>query len=244
MVPHCTRAAWLALCIAVALVGRCLAGELADFNTAVEQASVPYRAALEQLNGGDGNAARADLEKMNTAWSALVGRFGAHPPDAFDGNDLYEPTLADVGKRITAALAMIKARQLDAARGEIGPVRAKLSQMRRASGIVVLPDCILTANNALDALATYKDKPPDWSKSETRFDVAAKATIYQHELQRCDAMASSDLRADPQFRRLIDGALAGLALVPTAINTRDTDLLSRIITELRSFDTQLAIRYG
>ncbi len=244
MLLHCTRALLLALCLIPCRMAWASAGELADFNAAVEQAAVPYRTALEQLNAGDGNAARAEVERMGAAWTALVNRFGDHRPDAFDGNPLYASTLSDVGARINDALAMIKARRLDAARATLLGVRSELSQMRAASGIVVLADCILSANMALDALAAYKDKPPDWSKSETRFDVAGKAMIYSHELKRCDAMASPELRADAQFRRLVDGALAGLALVRTAINTRDTDLLWRILTELRSFDSQLALRYG
>ena len=43
---------------------------------------------------------------------------------------------------------------------------------------------------------------------------------------------------------LIDGALASLAQVPKAIETRDADLLHRLLIELRSFDNLLAFRYG
>jgi hypothetical protein len=245
MLLQCTRAALLALCLITGCrAGGCFAGELADFNAAVEQASIPLRAALEQLNAGDTGAARTEVERMRAAWATLVDRFGARPPDAFDGNELYATTLTDVSTRIANALKAIKAHRFDEARATLLGIRTALSQMRRASGIVVLADCILDANAALEAFAAYKDKPPDWSKTETRFDVAAKATIYRYELQRCDTMASGELRADPQFRRLIDGALAGLALVPTAINTRDSELLGRIVAELHSFDSQLTMRFG
>ena len=63
-------------------------------------------------------------------------------------------------------------------------------------------------------------------------------------LDRCDGMASAALRQSPEFRRLIDGAKAGLALIPKAIASRDSDLLHRILIELRSFDTLLALRFG
>jgi hypothetical protein len=243
MLLHCTRAALVGLCLIAGCVGRSSAGELADFNAAVEHASVPYRLALDQLSGGDGNAALSDVERMRVEWSSIVERFAARPPDAFDGNELYAATLADVATRITAAQTMIKTRRLDPARTTLAAIRVELSQMRRASGLFVLADCILAATTALEPLAAYKDKA-DWSKSETRFDVAAKATIYMHELERCDAMAPPALRADPQFRRPIDGAFAGLALVPTAIKTRDSELLGHIVAELRAFDTQLVSRYG
>ena len=63
-------------------------------------------------------------------------------------------------------------------------------------------------------------------------------------LRRCDGMASADVRNQPEFRRLIDGAIASLALVPKAVRERDGDLLHRLLIELRSFDNLLAFRYG
>jgi len=124
------------------------------------------------------------------------------------------------------------------------PIRAALSQMRRTSGIFVLADCVLDASTALDAFYAYRDNPPDLSKSETRFDVASKSAAYRQELTRCEGMTPGQVRADPQFSRLIEGAYAGLDLVQKAINTRDIDMLTRILNELRSFDNMLTSRFG
>jgi hypothetical protein len=63
-------------------------------------------------------------------------------------------------------------------------------------------------------------------------------------LDRCDGIASEAVRQAPEFRRLIDGAKAGLALIAQAIATRDGDLLHRVLIELRSFDNLLALRFG
>jgi hypothetical protein len=63
-------------------------------------------------------------------------------------------------------------------------------------------------------------------------------------LQRCDGMAPTGIRNHPEFRRLIDGALASLAQMPNAAATRDRDLMHRLLIELRSFDNLLAFRYG
>ena len=81
-----------------------------------------------------------------------------------------------------------------------------------------------------------------WSAFEQRF--AGKAAIYGYELKRCDGIAAEPVRSEAEFRRLIDGALASLALVPKAIATRDADLLHRVLIELRSFDNLLAFRFG
>jgi len=63
-------------------------------------------------------------------------------------------------------------------------------------------------------------------------------------LARCDDIASDVVRKEPEFRRLIDGALAGLAFIPQQSPPRDTNLLHRVFGELRSFDNLLAFRFG
>jgi hypothetical protein len=63
-------------------------------------------------------------------------------------------------------------------------------------------------------------------------------------LDRCDATASDAVRKEPEFRRLVDGAKAGLARIPQAVKDRDTALLRRVLIELRAFDNLLAFRFG
>src|SRR2546423_337538 len=63
-------------------------------------------------------------------------------------------------------------------------------------------------------------------------------------VQRCDGLASADTRKDPEFRRLIDGTIASLRFVPKAIETRDSELVHRLIGELRAFDNLLVFRFG
>ena len=103
--------------------------------------------------------------------------------------------------------------------------------------MTVLADCVLDANVAMDALFAHEAKP-DWDS------VAAGSESYRATLQRCDGMAPPAIRNHAEFRRLIDGALAGLAQMPKAVETRDSDLLHRLLIELRSFDNLLAFRYG
>ena len=110
--------------------------------------------------------------------------------------------------------------------------------------MVVLADCVRDANTALKALMTYNDTAPDWSKPATRFGIASTSEIYGHELDRCDALAGEPVHSSLEFRRAIDGAKAGLALIPKAVATRDTELLHKILIELRSFNNLLALTFG
>ena len=221
-----------------------MAGDLADFNAAVESAAAHNRVAIGYLRTGNTDLASLEIDRVREAWGQLTQRFAGKRPDAFDGNPLYA-TIWTVGSaHLVGADLMLKTGRADAAAGALNALRGDLYALRKASGIVVLADCVRDANAAADALLVYDDAALDWSKPETRFAIAARASIYGYLLARCDCIASDAVRREPEFRRLIDGALAGLAFIPTAIATRDTNLLHRVFGELRSFDNLLAFRFG
>lgn len=221
-----------------------LAGDLTDFNTAVEAASAHNRVALGYLRTGNTDLASLEIDRLRQSWRALTERFAGKRPDAFDGNPLYGALFTTGSARLVAADLMLNSGRPEAASQSLVALRTDLYEMRKASGVVVLADCVRDANAAMDALMVYNDRALDWSKSQTRNGIASTAAIYGHELARCDAIASESVRKSPEFRRLIDGAKAGLSLIQKAIATRDGDLLHRILIELRSFDNLLAFRFG
>jgi hypothetical protein len=235
------RAAMLAVSL---LAGAARADDLADFHAAVENVAAHNRVALGYLRTENADLAAIELERMREAWGALASRFAQTPPAQLQGNPLYAATFVDVPIRIDAALMMVDAGHLGPARDSLLAVRNAISTLRRTSRIEVLADCVLDANAAMDALIAYRDSPPDWTIAGTGEDVAAKARAYAGVIRRCDGMASASIRQSEEFRRLIDGALASIALVPEAVSSRDNALLHRILIELRSFDNLLAFRFG
>src|SRR5262249_31323560 len=131
----------------------------------------------------------------------------------------------------------------DIARNALQAICEEIAAVRRASGVEVLADCVLDANAAMDALFVHRDSP-DRGQPATASDIAAQADGHGAAEQRCGGMAGASLRADAEFRRLVDGVATSLAFVPQAIAARDGDVLHRVIVELRSFDNLLAFRYG
>jgi hypothetical protein len=220
------------------------AGDLADFNAAVEDAASHNRVAIGYLHNGNIDLASLELDRLRDAWNAVTTRFSGKRPDAFDGNALYGTTMVDVGVRLVTADMMLKSGRADAASQALTAIRDELYQLRKSAGIVVLADCVKDANSVAEELMVYDDKDLDWTKSQTRYGIANKASIYGYVLDRCDGIAGATVHDSPEFRRLVDGARAGLDLIPKAIATRDTNLLHRILIELRSFDNLLAFRFG
>lgn len=243
MLVSFARAAFLGFALIAGTVGAC-AGDLADFNAAVEKTAAHNRVAIGYLRTGNTDLASLELDRLRQAWDNLSERFSGKRPDAFDGNALYGTTFVNISARLVGADMMLKSGRPDAASQSLKAIRGDLYDLRKASGIVVLADCVRDANAAADAIMVYNDSALDWSKPATRFGIANKASIYGYVLERCDGIADATVQNSPEFRRLVDGAKAGLALIPMAIATRDTNLLHRILIELRSFDNLLAFRFG
>ena len=226
------------------MAGPALAGELADFNAAVEAVESHNRVAIGYLRTGNVDLASLEIERLRAAWEKLGERFNGKRPMMFNNNTYYVVAMTDIATRLVTADLMLNTSHIDVTRQALLAIRNDLYKLRKSAGIVVLADCIYDANNAMDTLMGYNDRDLDWSNAETRAGISGNAASYGSALDRCDAMADPSVRQMPEFRRLIDGAKASLALIPKAIATRDTDLLHRVLIELRSFDNLLAFRFG
>lgn len=240
---------WLARIayLAAVLLGGALAAwadELADFNAAIESASAHNRVAIGYLRTGNEDLASLEIDRLRDAWIRLTERFSGNRPDVFASNPLYGRLFTGVSARLVGADLMLKTGRLDAARNALDAIRGDLYELRKASGVVVLADCVRDANTAMDALMIYNDRALEWNKPDTAAAIDSAASSYGSILDRCNDLASEVIRKTPEFRRLVDGAKASLLLIPKAVAARDTDLLHRVLIELRSFDNLLAFRFG
>ncbi len=224
--------------------GLAVADDLAEFNAGVEKAESHNRVAIGYLRTGNVDLAWIETDRLREAWATLRQKLAGKRPHVFDNNSHYVVAMTDIATRLITADMMLKAGHPDVARESLEAIRGDLYDLRKSAGVAVLPDCIRDANTAMDALMVYDDRALDWTKSETRDGVASKASSYAAILDRCDGMANDAVRKAPEFRRLIDGAKASLTFIPKAIATRDSNLLHRVLIELRSFDNLLAFRYG
>jgi hypothetical protein len=232
LLKHAVRMAAALALACLATVAR--ADDLEDFNRAVEAAMSHHRVASGYLRTGNIDLAALEIDNLREAW----GKVSALPrPDAFRDAERYNATMLKIAAALIGTTLVLNMGHADVAREALDTIRKQLSELRRQSGVAVLADCVLDANVAMDALFAL-DRSKDWES------VTAGADSYRATLQRCDGMAAPGLRSHADFRRLIDGALASLAQIPKAAETRDADLLHRLLIELRSFDHLLAFRYG
>jgi len=219
------------------------ADDVSSFHAAVEEVASHNRAVISYLRTENVDLAVTELDRLRAAFGDLVARLRT-PPEPLLGNPLYLETMVDGQMRIITASMMIDMGRLDLACESLQALRKALSDLRRAGKIEVLADCVLDANTAMEALTAFRDTAPDLAAPATAADLAAKAKAYADTLRRCETMAPPEVRDSAEFRRLFDGAQASLALVPKAVETRDPDLLYRVLIELISFDNLIAFRFG
>jgi hypothetical protein len=216
------------------------ADDLADFNAAVEAAMSHHRTALGYLRTGNIDLAVRELEGLREAW----GKVSTLPrPAVFRDKERYTGTLLEIAAHLVGTSLVLNMGRPDVARESLEKVRKSLSDLRRENGVTMLADCVLDANTAMDVLFALDGKLESWDAASVA-DLRARSDAYGSTLQRCDSMAPPAIRRHAEFRRLIDGAIASLAQFPKAVETRDRDLLHRLLIELRSFDNLLAFRYG
>jgi hypothetical protein len=241
----CRRCGLLAVLAAFVLAPLpATADDLADFNAAVERAAAHNRVALGYLRTQTFDLASYELVRMKDAWGDLTGQFGGSPPAKLRDSPHYTEVLVDVPTRIVTAMIMLDLGRAEIAANSLQAIRLELSNMRRESGIEILADCVLDYSAVLAVFVAYDDAPPDFARPEMAAELSARAGAIEKVATHCDALAGDAVRMRPEFRRLIDGTFASLAFVPKVIETRDNELLHRLIGELRAFDNLLAFRYG
>ena len=216
------------------------ADELSDFNAAAERAASHQRVAIAYLRTGNVDLAALEIDRLRQAWAAVAS---VKRPAALNRDpQLYTTTMVDIATRLVGVSIMMDSGRPENARQGLQAIRAQLTALRKANGVEVLADCIADANATMDQLMAFNDSTLDWGKQADA--VAQLGAAYRAQIDRCDAMAEASVRAAPEFRRLVDGLRNSLSQFPKAIAERDSDLLRRLLVEMRSFDNLLAFRYG
>lgn len=220
------------------------AGQLEDFNAAVERASAHNRVALGYLRTGNTDLASLEIDRARRAWRNFVGSFAARRPPIFKDVTRYTTVLTDVSTRLVTADMMITMGRPDVAAQALNAIRIEIANLRQSVGVDVLADCILRANAIMEALTKYDKDGLDLAAATTRKGLGEEAAHYDGQLRHCDDIAPDDVRAQSTFRRLIDDAKKSLALIPEAITQKDSGRIHRILDELRAIDNLLAFRFG
>lgn len=229
----------VALCLVFPPVPPTKAQDGPKVRATLEQVQAHRRVALGYLQTGNADLALVELDRLNDLAKLLSeGRLWIQMEPALAA--AFAGAQATVEQSIKAA----ESGDLDRARDLLIEGSGRLDAWRREVGLTLFSDCIAEAGSAYEALDTYRRHRPDLSDPAIRLRIDEAAAATEQALARCDAEAPPILRAEPEFRRLMDGFVASLKIVSDAVAKQDGDYLYRLLIEQRAFERLLAFRFG
>lgn len=108
------------------------AGERAEFDAAVTQATAQYRIALKTLETRGREETAAEVARFRESFAAVIERFDANRA-AFGDRD-YAGLFMQVDARIVGAMIVIDIGSREAAREALAPIGETLSELNAAAG--------------------------------------------------------------------------------------------------------------
>lgn len=231
--------AWLA---SNALAFGADADKPADVTTAMPAIMANLRTAASYVRTGNVALAQIETDEAIAGWKRLApttsGPLPAAAPAELSG-------FLDGGRERLAMIAGALERGDDVAAGrELLAIRQAFHALRRRAGLYDLGDCIFEIAPAMDTLRVaanrYGERPAPANAEET----VAAAGAFRDRLLRCNEWTNSEIAAQGEFRRLIDGAIASSGEIAHAAMAGDGPLVHRYLIELQSFAQLLDFRYG
>jgi hypothetical protein len=219
------------------------AGKPADLSTAVQSIMANLRTAASYARTGNIALAQIESEEAMAAWKMLQGSATATPLPPYQPPALQEFLTAGRAQLAAAIGALSGGDNVGAGR-DLAAIRRSFHDLRRQSGLYDLGDCVFEVAPAMDGLrraATGFGAQPALSRAEGTIGAAA---AFRDRLQRCNDWAGAEVARQPEFRRLIDGAIASAGEIGHAAMAGDGPLVHRYLIELQSYAQLLDFRFG
>lgn len=221
----------------VLAVGPVWALDQPQVRAVLEQVQAHRRVTLGYLQTGNADLALVAMEQLRD----LLKSQGAGQPWA---EPALTAALASARTQVEQSITAAEGGELERASTLMTEATGNLDAWRRDVGLPLFSDCIARAGSAYEALDIHRRNRPDLSDLNVRRHIVEAAAVTERALAQCDAEAPPDVRAEPEFRRLMDGFTASLKLVADAAEKQDGDYLYRLLIEQRAFDHLLAFRFG
>jgi len=235
----------LALVFAVATGPReAAADETAAFHQAVASAAGHFREAAFYARRGNATAAAFELEGLIEKWQNVEKAYGEKPPAVYAKDSQWRQTLAKVGERARASLALIDDDKTKQARDMVLPIRKLLSEMRKRNGVTTFSDCIDQANAAFKRLFHFRRQPPNFDDSSQVADLKVRLASTLDAYKVCSNAAPPQIAGDPQFQRLMKDSIYYLERMWVAIKEKNQLNVVNILRRVVSSDEILWLRFG
>lgn len=214
-----------------------------DFASAMQPIMANLRTAASYARTGNIALAQIETDEATSAWKHLQDQPAAAPPPP------YQPAalayfLAQGTAQLTAAASGLSSGDNAAAGRALLALRRSFHDLRRGAGLYDLGDCVFEIAPAMEKLHSAASGFGEQAAPGRAEEIVAAASAFRDRLQRCSDWANSDAAKQPEFRRLIDGAIASSSEIAHAAMSGDGPLVHRYLIELQSYAQLLDFRFG
>jgi hypothetical protein len=222
------------------------AGAKADasgtFATTMQSIMANLRAGTSYARTGNTSLAQIEIDEAVASWKGLREQPGAAP--APYRADALAAFFAEVTERLAAASRALGNGDNATAGPELLAARRAFHDLRHASGLYDLGDCIFEIAPAMETLRAAATRFGEGAVAGHAADTVSAAAVFRDRLQRCDRWADPDIAKQAEFRRLIDGAILSAGEISKTALAGDGALVHRYLIELQSYAQLLDFRFG
>lgn len=218
-------------------------GKPRDFVSAIQAIMANLRTAASYARTGNIALAQIETDEAVAAWKTLHDSASAAPLPSYRPAAL-EQFLTNGRARLATATSELNSGDNAAAGRQLLALRQSFHDLRRSSGLYDLGDCIFEIAPAMQKLQAAAAPFSEQAAPSRAEDTVAAAGVFRDRLQRCNDWASPEISQQPEFRRLIDGAIASAGEIAHAAMAGDGPLAHRYLIELQSYAQLLDFRFG
>ncbi len=231
--------AWLA---AVSSVGAQTA-KPSDFTSAIAFIMANLRTAASYARTGNVALAQVETDDAAATWRLLEASATAAPLSPYQPAALGDFLARGRTQLATATGELGSGDTVAAGRGLLA-IRQSFHELRRKSGLYDLGDCVFEIAPAMETLRAAATRFGEQAAASRAEETVSTAGVFRDRLQRCNDWAGADISGQPEFRRLIDGAIASAGEIAHAAMAGDGALVHRYLIELQSYAQLLDFRFG
>lgn len=230
-------------CVAAALAFSAASTQAADAITdALQQAYVPYRAALFRTNSKSQSESEQALTAARRALAGAVTQWAAKPAAPYDRDPEFASTLKKVDEVYARAQAQIGKAELTEAHETLEAARDLLADLRRRNGVVTFSDHMNAYHEVMEQVLIGGPKTLETPNGLLK--LASEVGVLDHLAQRLGSQADAALLANPEFAKMLATLKASVAALKEAVLRQDAAAAREALGGLKKPYSQMFLKFG
>ncbi|MEY4754180.1 MAG: hypothetical protein RJA44_1855 [Pseudomonadota bacterium] len=209
---------------------------------ALQQAYVPYRAALFRTNSKAQPESEQAIAATRKALAGVTAQWAARPGVPYDRDPGFATTLKQVDEVYARAQAQIGQTDLAGAHETLEAARDLLAELRQRNGVVVYSDHMNAYHEVMEHV--LKDGPKLAGEPGGLLKLAGPVGTLDYLAGRLDTQADPALKANTEFSRMAAAVRASVTALQEAVQRQDAAAVREALQGLKKPYSQMFLKFG